>query len=172
MKADSATAEDSYDALKKFARDLTEAARAGKPPPPGAPTPAQIHLGQKAMSHHEATALLAPAKETVVPDVVSSVNPAFVKFFNSIPPVPLAEVKKLPPETYDHVVPSQKGPDQFLTSDSCMGCHSAIYYGNAMVYTGQTQPDGGHFAKNGAGAVPGKAASHDCPPRAPDGRAG
>jgi hypothetical protein len=119
-----------------------EVTRAGKPPATAAPTPAQIHLATKARSHKEATALLAPAKETEVPDVVSNVNPAFVKFFNSIPPVPLAEVKKLPPETYDHVVPSQKGPEHFLTSDSCMGCHSAIYYGNAMVYTGQTQPDG------------------------------
>jgi Cytochrome P460 len=121
----------------------TEVARVGKPPPAGAPPPAEIHLGRReAMSHHEATALLAPAKETEVPDVVSSVDPAFVKFFNSIPPVPLLEVKKLPPETYDHIVPSQQGPQHFLTSDSCMGCHSAIYYGNAMVYTGQTQPDG------------------------------
>lgn len=119
-----------------------EVARLGKPPATAGPTPAQINLGKKAMSHHDEMSLLAPAKEITEPDVVSSVNPAFVKFFNSIPPVPLTEVKKLPAETYDHVVASQKGPEQFLTSDSCMGCHSAIYYGNAMVYTGRPQPDG------------------------------
>jgi mono/diheme cytochrome c family protein len=64
-----------------------------------------------------------------------------VKFFDSIPPVPLGNVRKIPSETYDHVVASQKGPQYFLTSDSCMGCHSAIYYGNAMVYTGAKETD-------------------------------
>ena len=119
-----------------------EVARLGKPPPAVGPTPSEIHMGRQAMSHHEAMSLLAPAKETTDKQLPSSLNPAFVKFFNSIPSVPLKDVKKLPPETYDHVVASQKRPEQFLTSDSCMGCHSAIYYGNAMVYTGQTQPDG------------------------------
>lgn len=125
----------------------TEVARAGKPPPASAPTPAEIHLGrEEAMSHHETNALLAPAKEPAIPLLRATTsptpNPAFVKFFNSIPPVPLSDVKKIPSETYDHIVASQKGPQHFLTSDSCMGCHSAIYYGNAMVYTGTKGADG------------------------------
>jgi hypothetical protein len=124
-----------------------DVARAGKRPPASAPTPAEIHIGGKPMSHHEVAALLAPAKEPALPLVHGSPtpNPAFVKFFNSIPPVPLNDVKKIPSETYDHVVASQQGPQHFLTSDSCMGCHSAIYYGNAMVYTG---------AKNAEGTAP------------------
>lgn len=124
-----------------------EIALAGKPPPASAPTPKEIHLGRRTtMSHHEATALLAPAKELTVPLLRARAsptpNPAFVKFFNSIPPVPLSDVRKIPSETYDHVVAGQKGPQHFLTSDSCMGCHSAIYYGNAMVYTGEKNAEG------------------------------
>jgi len=99
------------------------------------------------MSHHDQSSLLEvaevaeamsahdPVRTTRQPD------PAFVKFFNSISPVPLKDVKKIPPETYDHVWPDHQTPQQFLTSDSCMGCHSAIYYGNVMVYTGAQQPD-------------------------------
>ena len=109
----------------------------GKPPPIPGPTPPQINLGRRSMSHHDGMSLLAPSKEPPSPRAGATLNPSFVKFFNSILPVPLPDVQKLPSETYDHVVASQKGPEHFLTSDSCMGCHSAIYYGNAMVYTGQ-----------------------------------
>ena len=35
-------------------------------------------------------------------------------------------------EFYDHAVAGPKGPDQFLTSDQCMGCHSATP--NDMLY--------------------------------------
>ena len=59
--------------------------------------------------------------------------PPLLSFYShSILPVPLPDVQLSPPETYDHVVADHKRPQQFLTSDSCMGCHSAIYYGNAM----------------------------------------
>lgn len=119
-----------------------ETALVGKPPPTAGPTPAEIHLGGKPMSHHEVMALLAPAKERAKTHATATPNPAFVKFFNSIPPQPLGDVKKIPAETYDHVVASSQGPQHFLTSDSCMGCHSAIYYGNAMVYTGVKDAEG------------------------------
>jgi cytochrome c553 len=115
----------------------------GKPPPVTAPAPGQINLGRRPMSHHEVTALLAPAKEAAeAPHVRPTPNPAFVKFFNSIPPVPFSDVKKIPSETFDHVIASHEGPQHFLTSDSCMGCHSAVYYGNAMVYTGTKDAEG------------------------------
>jgi mono/diheme cytochrome c family protein len=119
-----------------------DVARMGKRPPASAPTPSEIHIGGRPMSHHEVDALLAPAKEPDQSWPSDTPNPAFVKFFNSIPPVPLNDVKKIPSETYDHVVASAKGPQHFLTSDSCMGCHSAIYYGNAMVYTGAKNAEG------------------------------
>src|SRR6202521_672072 len=119
-----------------------EPVRVGKQRLTPGPTPTEIHLGKAAMSHHDEMALLAPAKETTEIPPAPSPNPAFVEFYHSIPPVLLTAVQKLPPETYDHIVADHKGPQQFLTSDSCMGCHSAMYYGNPMVYTGQTQPDG------------------------------
>ena len=80
-------------------------------------------------------------------------NPQFVSFYKSIAPVPLDKVQRFPGETYDHVFPLNIGtaaskpapspnPNQFLTSDQCMGCHSGGTYGNVMLYTGTKQPDG------------------------------
>jgi Cytochrome P460 len=80
-------------------------------------------------------------------------NPKFVAFYSSIAPVTFDKVKKFPGETYDHVFPQNIGaatskpapspnPNQFLTSDQCMGCHSAGTYGNVMLYSGTKQPDG------------------------------
>jgi hypothetical protein len=77
-------------------------------------------------------------------------DPQFVAFYKSIGPVPVDQVSKFPGETYDHVVAQNTGsqpspspnPNQFLTSDACMGCHSAGIYGNVMLYAGATQTDG------------------------------
>lgn len=38
-----------------------------------------------------------------------------------------------PVETYDHVVAGAKGPEQFLTSDQCTGCHSASTFNMALI---------------------------------------
>ena len=83
----------------------------------------------------------------------TTADPKFVAFYNSIAPVPFDKVRKLPGETYDHVFPLNIGaaaskpapspnPNVFLTSDQCMGCHSAGTYGNVMIYTGTKQADG------------------------------
>ena len=83
----------------------------------------------------------------------ATLDPKFVSFFNSIKPLPLDKVLKFPGESYDHVFPQNIGnvvskpapspnPNQFLTSDQCMGCHSAGTYGNVMMYTGAKQADG------------------------------
>ena len=83
----------------------------------------------------------------------ATLDPKFVAFFKSIAPVPFDKVLKFPGETYDHVVPQNIGaldskpapspnPNLFLTSDQCMGCHSAGTYGNVMMYSGTEQPDG------------------------------
>ena len=79
-------------------------------------------------------------------------DPKFVAFYNSIAPVPVGNVRKLPGESFDHIFPQNLGPqpspspspnpNQFLTSDSCMGCHSAGTYGNIMLYSGIKQSDG------------------------------
>ncbi|MFL5381863.1 MAG: hypothetical protein ACJ8GN_05055 [Longimicrobiaceae bacterium] len=39
----------------------------------------------------------------------------------------------LPVETYDHVVSGPKGPEQFITSDQCTGCHSASTFNMAFI---------------------------------------
>src|SRR5688500_4098561 len=76
----------------------------------------------------------------------ATVDPKFVAFYKSIAPVPLDKVVKFPGETYDHVFPQNIGalagkpapspnPNEFLTSDQCMGCHSAGTYGNVMMYS-------------------------------------
>ena len=89
----------------------------------------------------------------------AAVDPAFVAFFNSITPVPFGKVQKFPGETYDHIYPQNIGtpgvtpapspnPNQFLTSDQCMGCHSGGTYGNVMLYTGTKQSDGTTPAMN------------------------
>ncbi|HKY43558.1 MAG TPA: cytochrome P460 family protein [Pyrinomonadaceae bacterium] len=80
----------------------------------------------------------------------ATLDPKFTAFYNSIAPVPLDKVKKFPGETYDHIYPQNIGtpvtakpnPNVFLTSDQCMGCHSAGTYGNVMMYTGTKQQDG------------------------------
>jgi len=84
----------------------------------------------------------------------ATLDPKFVAFYNSITPVPFEKVRKFPGETYDHIFPQNIGtpagsqpapspnPNQFLTSDQCMGCHSAGTYGNVMLYSGTKQPDG------------------------------
>ncbi len=72
-------------------------------------------------------------------------DPRFVSFYSSIRPV--AAPQKLPGESYDHVFARPAAPGSktnlFLTSDSCMGCHSGITYsGNVMLYNGAQQSDG------------------------------
>jgi hypothetical protein len=72
----------------------------------------------------------------------ATVDPRFAAFYKAIAPVPVNKVLKFPGETYDHVFPVNKGSNQFLTSDQCMGCHSAGTYGNVMMYSGTKQSDG------------------------------
>ena len=89
-------------------------------------------------------------EKTAVSSTAAGPDPKFVAFFKSIAPVPLDQVSKFPGETFDHIVAQNiqglTGPaanaNQFLTSDSCMGCHSAGTYGNVMLYSGVTQADG------------------------------
>ena len=73
--------------------------------------------------------------------VPSTLNQAFVKFFNSIAPVPSSDVRKLPPETYDHIVADYKD-----RSNSSPRTHALVaiapFTGNSMVYTGKPQADG------------------------------
>ena len=54
----------------------------------------------------------------------------FLNFYDQLDRVSFTDAwfLRLPAETYDHVVSSaEEGPDQFLTSDQCIGCHDATY---------------------------------------------
>jgi len=53
----------------------------------------------------------------------------FLKFFKDVP-IP-GGVQTMPAETYDHVVAGPAGAEEFITSDSCMSCHSGnAWYGS------------------------------------------
>ncbi|MDA2920612.1 hypothetical protein MYX76_14150 [Desulfobacterota bacterium AH_259_B03_O07] len=70
----------------------------------------------------------------------------FLDFYDQIPPVPFSRAweVRLPGETYDHQVSFAEGPDQFLTSDQCIGCHDATFFNfflPNMILT-EEQPDG------------------------------
>ena len=53
-----------------------------------------------------------------------ALNSEFVSLFNMLPTVAPDTVESIPPVTYDHVIAGPAGPEQFLTSDQCLGCHS------------------------------------------------
>jgi mono/diheme cytochrome c family protein len=67
-------------------------------------------------------------------------NSQFLELFKAISRVPYEGVKQMPPETLDRVSSAAKGPQQFLSSDQCMMCHSALTgpYGPTMFL--QTAP--------------------------------
>ncbi len=65
---------------------------------------------------------------------LSAPTEQFIEFYDQIPPVSFAEVweLRLPAETYDHKVSLPTGPDEFLTSDQCIGCHDATYSNSSL----------------------------------------
>jgi hypothetical protein len=50
-------------------------------------------------------------------------------------PVGVASPVPFPPENLDHVVSEPKGPPQFVTSDQCIGCHSASDVNMSATFT-------------------------------------
>jgi len=125
------------------------------PPPPPCGASAESDIGEPTGGHTapllDAARKLELLRENSTPASTAGPDPKFVAFFNSISPVPIAKVQKIPGETFDHFFPLPLGaaspapspnPNQFLTSDSCMGCHSGGTYGNVMLYAGAKQPDG------------------------------
>lgn len=67
-------------------------------------------------------------------------NDEFFRYFNSIAPVPRADVAMMVPEPLDRIVAPPVSPHQFVSSDQCMMCHSAATgpYGPTMFL--QTAP--------------------------------
>jgi len=61
-------------------------------------------------------------------------SPDFIEFYNQLERVAFQDVwhLRLPAETYDHVVSAASGPDQFITSDQCAGCHDGTISNSAL----------------------------------------
>lgn len=53
----------------------------------------------------------------------------FLAFYDQLAPVGFHHALglRLPAETYDHVVSGADGPERFLSSDQCIGCHDATF---------------------------------------------
>jgi len=148
--------------------DLSWASAPAKPhpstPPPPCTEPSDSDIGVPTGGHTapppDLLRELQSPKETAASITTTTPDPAFVAFYNSIPPVGLGKVRKIPGETFDHIFAQHTGAtspvgatplpstNQFLTSDACMGCHSAGTYGNVMLYTGNKQADGSTPAMN------------------------
>jgi len=67
-------------------------------------------------------------------------EPNFINLFKGLPLVPAPEVKKFPGESFDHVVANMGGPQGFLTSSQCLGCHSASPENMAFLFDDKIQP--------------------------------
>jgi hypothetical protein len=69
-----------------------------------------------------------------------SPDDAFINFFSGLPLVPLTSVKRFPGESFDHVVSPAGGPQGFITSSECLGCHSASRENMAFLFAEKLQP--------------------------------
>lgn len=54
-----------------------------------------------------------------------SPDPNFLNLFKGLAIVAAKDVKRFPGETFDHVTSNAGGPQGFLTSSQCLGCHGA-----------------------------------------------
>src|SRR5215213_9672286 len=129
-------------------------------PTPTPPPPCRETGGHTAFTpavHHDPgksdrEVLLEPLRVAPPPARTLTPNPQFVAFYDSIKPV--SNPQRLPGESFDHVfarpaAPGKQAANLFLTSDACVGCHSAITYsGNPMLYVGTAQADGTTPAMN------------------------
>lgn len=68
------------------------------------------------------------------PTPLKSPDPAFLKLYKDMPVVAAHQVKRFPGESLDHVVPGPGGPQGFLTSSQCVGCHSASNENMAFLF--------------------------------------
>lgn len=67
-----------------------------------------------------------PYIDSVNVQPLASVNPDFVATFPQAPGIAKTEVKAFPAQWADHVVSGAQGPEQYITSDNCLGCHGGL----------------------------------------------
>ncbi|MDO3381716.1 hypothetical protein [Gilvimarinus algae] len=81
------------------------------------------------------------------------VNRAFLGTFTQIPRLKASQIKKFPRQWLDHVVQKTGEPQEFVTSDNCIGCHgglSADTFGTAMfIATGPSYGEGYDISEYG-----------------------
>lgn len=87
-------------------------------------TPPHAARMLKIQGHHK-TAVAADATPTVTQLAAAAVRSE---------PVPISKVQMMVPETFDRIVAGHKGPQEFLSSDQCLGCHSAISGANPTMF--------------------------------------
>src|SRR5262249_28412181 len=66
-------------------------------------------------------------------------EPNFINLFKGLPLVPVTQVRRFPGESLDHVTPGAGGPQGFLTSSQCLGCHSASKENMAFLFEAALQ---------------------------------
>jgi len=92
--------------------------------------PADLH---RRVAHQQVPAAAAPAQP----------SSSFIRQYNlsTLLTGPHLPQLALPPESLDHVVPKPGAPDPFVTSDQCLGCHSASSINMAYQFSDPaTQP--------------------------------
>ena len=88
---------------------------------------------------HEKVATTQQVVGGPFPTPLKSPNPAFLSLFKEMPLVAAHEVKPFPGESLDNVVSSPRGPEGFLTSSQCIGCHSASNENMAFLFEEQNK---------------------------------
>ncbi|HSU15014.1 hypothetical protein [Longimicrobium sp.] len=96
--------------------------------------------GQAAAVHRDALSIhgevdhAAETSRHQLPKPLPAPDPAFLVLYGLTQQFAAPNAKTaFPVETYDHVVAGPGGPEQFLTSDQCTGCHSASTFNMALV---------------------------------------
>ncbi|GIW09496.1 MAG: hypothetical protein KatS3mg061_0553 [Dehalococcoidia bacterium] len=74
---------------------------------------------------HVAKVVDTPAARALLRQPLPAEDPAFRALFTAAPYPSAATVLPIPNHSYDHVVAGPNGPQHFLTSDQCIGCHNA-----------------------------------------------
>ncbi len=94
-----------------------------------------------------------PSKDEVQSDRLASVNPDFVATYPEINPAKSKKFRSFPDQWADHVIPGPDGPEQYITSDNCYGCHGGLGgdpYDIAMfIKTGPNYGDGFNVSEYG-----------------------
>lgn len=102
--------------------------------------PTMQPLSPSAKDEHQLVANTKEIRGGPFGTALKSPDPNFLSFFQGLPLVPAPAVKRFPGESLDHVTPSPSTPSGFLTSDQCLGCHSASKDNMAFLFAPGPQP--------------------------------